>query len=55
MIWGSISLATALLQERLIDEIQLRVVPTAIGAAKPTTAVPKVQGRRNNWDSIAMR
>lgn len=31
VIWGSISLATSLLKEGLIDEIQLRVVPTAIG------------------------
>lgn len=34
VMWGSISLATALLQEGLIDEIQLRVVPTAIGTGR---------------------
>ena len=34
VIWGSISLASALLKEGLIDEIQLRVVPAAIGRGR---------------------
>ncbi|MBA2724990.1 MAG: dihydrofolate reductase family protein [Actinobacteria bacterium] len=32
--WGSITLASSLLNERLIDEIQLRVVPTALGSGR---------------------
>jgi dihydrofolate reductase len=31
VIWGSITLASALLKRGLIDEIQLRVIPVAIG------------------------
>jgi len=34
VIWGSITLASFLLNERLIDEIQLRVVPTALGSGR---------------------
>ena len=34
VIWGSISLATALLNQGVIDEVQLRVVPVALGSGK---------------------
>jgi dihydrofolate reductase len=34
VIWGSISLATALLKQGVIDEVQLRVVPVALGSGK---------------------
>ncbi|MBA3361945.1 MAG: dihydrofolate reductase family protein [Acidimicrobiia bacterium] len=34
VIWGSIILASSLLNDGLIDEIQLRVVPTALGSGR---------------------
>ncbi len=34
VIWGSITLATALLKSGLIDEIQLRVVPVVLGRGR---------------------
>jgi dihydrofolate reductase len=34
VIWGSISLATYLLRRGMIDEIQLRVVPVALGSGQ---------------------
>ena len=34
MIWGSITLATALLRSGLIDEIQLRMVPIVLGRGR---------------------
>ncbi len=35
VIWGSLSLAQALLKERLIDEVQLVVCPVVLGEGKP--------------------
>jgi dihydrofolate reductase len=34
VIWGSITLATALLSSGLIDEIQLRMIPTVLGSGR---------------------
>lgn len=38
VIWGSVSLAQSLLADGLIDEIQLRVCPTALGRGLPLFA-----------------
>jgi dihydrofolate reductase len=35
MVWGSLSLAQTLLGAGLVDEIQLRVIPVAIGRGRP--------------------
>jgi dihydrofolate reductase len=35
VIWGSMTLAHSLMQAGLIDEIQLRVIPTTLGKGKP--------------------
>ena len=35
VIWGSMTLAHSLLKEGLIDEVQLRVIPTTLGMGKP--------------------
>jgi dihydrofolate reductase len=35
VVWGSLSLATSLLKQGLIDEVQLRVVPVALGEGTP--------------------
>jgi dihydrofolate reductase len=37
IVWGSISLAQSLLEARLIDEIQLRVVPILLGRGRSLT------------------
>jgi dihydrofolate reductase len=34
MVWGSLSLAQALLQASLVDEIQLRTLPIALGTGR---------------------
>jgi dihydrofolate reductase len=38
MVWGSISLAQSLLQAGLVDEIQLRVIPTMVGHGRTLLA-----------------
>ena len=38
MVWGSISLAQSLLQAGLVDEIQLRVIPTMVGPGRTLLA-----------------
>jgi len=35
VIWGSMTLAHSLMKEGLIDEVQLRVIPTTLGKGKP--------------------
>ena len=35
VMWGSITLAQALIKENLIDEYHLRICPTAIGSGRP--------------------
>ena len=35
VIWGSMMLAHSLMKEGLIDEVQLRVIPTTLGKGKP--------------------
>jgi dihydrofolate reductase len=35
VIWGSMTLAHSLIQEGLIDEVQLRVIPTTLSKGKP--------------------
>ena len=35
VIWGSMTLAHSLMQEGLVDEVQLRVIPATLGKGKP--------------------
>jgi dihydrofolate reductase len=35
LIWGSMTLAHSLMKEGLIDEVQLRAIPTTLGKGKP--------------------
>jgi dihydrofolate reductase len=35
VIWGNMMLAHSFLKEELLDEIQLRVIPTTLGKGKP--------------------
>lgn len=40
VLWGSLSLAQSLIQAGVIDEVQLRVLPKALGAGKPLFTAP---------------
>ena len=45
MVWGSISLAQSLLKAGLVDEIQLRVIPTMVGHGR--TLLTEDTGRQD--------
>jgi dihydrofolate reductase len=45
MVWGSISLAQSLLEAGMVDEIQLRVIPTMVGHGR--TLLTEHSGRQD--------
>jgi dihydrofolate reductase len=62
VIWGSISLATDLLKKGVIDEVQLRVVPVALGSGRqlfdeelPHSAMNLVEARPHGAGLVLLR
>lgn len=62
VIWGSISLATDLLKRGVIDEIQLRVVPVALGSGKrlfddelPPSSMDLVEAKPHDAGLVLLR
>ena len=45
VLWGSISLAQALMKENLIDEYHLQICPTVVGGGRPL--FPDLEGYKN--------
>ncbi len=54
VVWGSLTLAGALLQAGLVDELRLRVVPALIGQGRPATTGLRHTRRLDLTDTVVL-